>query len=303
MSFKIVYIILVHTNYEQTMRLYHQLDGEDSTFVFHISENCEAGFYEKMVDSLKNQQNCYFTKRAYVIWGGFGMVQGALNAIETICENQIRYDYALLLSGQDYPIQPQIKIFRTLENANGKQFLEIIPFSKIDDFYKERIETSHFWIGNRHFWYPHENRKSLIVKLFDFLASLFFPKVQKIPYGYIPYKGSFWWNMTRDCVEFFYQHVRSHEGRELIRFFKHTHHPSEAYFQTILMNSEFKDRIVNNDLRYINWPEGPAKGRPQLITVNDFEGIAVSKRLFGRKFDMSMDAQILDMIDEKILSS
>lgn len=299
---KIVYVIIAHKNYDQIMRLYKRLDRENVSFVFHISLTSEPRLFERVFDTLKDQPNCYFAKRAFVRWGDAGDVQAALNAIDTICGNRIDYDYAILLSGQCYPIKPYTFICQTLEKNQGKQFVEYIPFSEITRGLAYRIEPYHFWLGNFHFWHPHQgSRHKLLATLFDYLISPFIPKRPPLPQGYTLFKGQLWWTLTRDCVEYIHQHSQSENGKSLFKFLKTTYHAGETYFQTVLLNSKYKDSIVNTDLRYILWAGEANPGHPKYLTATDFNDIANSECLFGRKFDMDQDVEILDLIDENIL--
>lgn len=57
-------------------------------------------------------------------------------------------------------------------------------------------------------------------------------------------------------------------------FMKYCDASDEIYFQTILLNSPYKDICVNDNLRYINWSkdrEGPA-----ILVEDDFEEITKS---------------------------
>lgn len=300
---KIVYILLVHVNYDQTMRLFNRLDQEDASFVIHISASKsdvnEPEYYDRIYNLLKDRDNCYFARRARVSWGGFGMVQGVFNAINTICENELDYDYAVFLSGQDYPIKTHAALCEKLEQNHGKQFMEIIPFSDVPVEYQERIETYHWWIQNNHFWYPRNSQK-LISRIYNRLLSPFFARKQVFPNGYIPYKGSFWWNLSKDCIEYLYRYNHSKAGHNLVHFLKHTLHPSETYFQTVLMNSEYKERIINDDLRYVVFPEN--SGHPSILTAEHFEAIKDSTKYFARKLDTRVDPVIFDRIDKELLS-
>jgi hypothetical protein len=303
---KIVYIILAHTNFKQSMRLYNRLNKDDTSFVFHISKTCERHYYRKMYTALHDQPNCYFSKRAVVRWGDFGVIQGTLNAIETIYDNHLDYDYAILLSGQSYPLKSHSFICQSLEKYQGKQLCEVIPPSEIEKDWAHRIETYHFWLGNRRFWYPHKGRRNkFIASLLDFLISPFIPKNKSLPEEYTLYKGSLWWMLTKDCVEYIYQHNRTEAGKKLIKFLKTTRHSGETYFQTVLMNSVFKDSIVNKDLRFILWLDTNQheRGHPETLTIKNFKDIASSESLFGRKFDINVDEEILDLIDRHILKT
>ena len=59
-----------------------------------------------------------------------------------------------------------------------------------------------------------------------------------------------------------------------------------------------KDRIVNDNYRYIDWSGGGAN--PKVLTLDDAEELKRSHKLFARKFDTTQDAAVLDVIDESL---
>jgi hypothetical protein len=92
----------------------------------------------------------------------------------------------------------------------------------------------------------------------------------------------------------------THKNPALVRFFKYVDVPDEIFFQTVLLNSPYRDIIVNDNLRHIDWKD-PTAGSPAVLTRSDFPALAESPKLFARKFDVRVDAGILDMIDERLL--
>lgn len=62
----------------------------------------------------------------------------------------------------------------------------------------------------------------------------------------------------------------------------------------------FKNCIVNDDLKYIDW-ENPNPTPPAILGKSDFHRLVNSPKLFARKFDITRDAEILDLIDQQIL--
>ncbi len=297
---KFAYIIVSHFNLEQTLRLFNRLNHKDSCFVFHVSKKCELSYYEMLFEALKNHENCYFAKRVNVMWAEFSFVQAVLNAVDTLIENNLDFDYLFLLSGQDYPIKSYSEMVNTLSENQGKQYLEFMPMSELNHI-KNWLEKYHFWVGNRHFWHPHERSNNSIIALYNRLFSFILPKDRKLPENFVPYKGSTWWALTKNCVEFLYQQAHSPEGKKIIRYFKNTWHPAELYFQTILLNSNFRDLIINNDLRFVLWPEND-NGHPKILTQADYNDIVSSDHLFARKFSSQVNATILDLLDEKIIA-
>ena len=79
---------------------------------------------------------------------------------------------------------------------------------------------------------------------------------------------------------------------------KKTIHADETLFQTIIMNSPFRDRVINNNYRYVEWSKIKENGNPRVLTSNDYQKIVNSQMHFARKFDIEADEKILDMIDD-----
>ena len=84
-----------------------------------------------------------------------------------------------------------------------------------------------------------------------------------------------------------------------LRFFRHVDVPDECIFHTILVNSPLRESLVNDDLRYVDWTRTPL---PAILGVQDLDALARSSKLFARKFDQRVDAEILDLIDARLLA-
>ena len=66
------------------------------------------------------------------------------------------------------------------------------------------------------------------------------------------------------------------------------------------MNSPYKNSIVNNNYRYIDWSLGGSN--PKILTEKDFQALCKSEMLIARKFDIKVDQTILNKLDEKNLA-
>ncbi|MGL4507774.1 MAG: beta-1,6-N-acetylglucosaminyltransferase, partial [Aeromonas sobria] len=72
----------------------------------------------------------------------------------------------------------------------------------------------------------------------------------------------------------------------------------EGFFQTVIMNTSYQGRIVNDDKRAIDWiPMGDIKLRPRDYLAEDATALLQSDHLFARKFDETIDSQILDILE------
>ena len=87
-------------------------------------------------------------------------------------------------------------------------------------------------------------------------------------------------------------------GKEpnVTKFYKHAFAPGEMFFQTILMNSQFKNRIVNDNKRYVEFIDS----HPRVLTIRDYDTLKQGGYFFARKFDPKIDSQILDAIDKNL---
>jgi hypothetical protein len=119
-----------------------------------------------------------------------------------------------------------------------------------------------------------------------------FPGTRKFPKGYTPYGGSQWWCLTRDACSYIVK-----EQDSLYNFYKYTLVPDEMYFHTLLLNSPFKEKIVNDTLTFFKWS---AKDNPEILSKHDFDELKLSPKMFARKFDTEVCSDILDLIEAMI---
>lgn len=283
---KIAYIILAHKAPEQLVRLISKLQTEETSFFIHIDKKTDKEIYDKIVEQLKKVSlNIYFLKRYKCYWGGFNIVKATIEGIKEIAKLKIDFDYAILLSGQDYLIKPSSYIEDFLTKNKDKEFIEFFSLSSPNKwqgqagYYEgfKRIEYWHFRFKSRHF--------PLQIK-------------RKFPQGFEPYGGGQWWCFSRKCIEYINEFLK--ENPAFLNYFNYVFIPDEIFFQTLILNSPFKNNVINDDLKYIDW-ENPNPTPPAILEKSDFQKLLNSPKLFARKFDMTRDKDILDTIDREIL--
>ena len=72
---------------------------------------------------------------------------------------------------------------------------------------------------------------------------------------------------------------------------------TNIFFQTLILNSPFKNTVVHNTLREIQWNGGP---NPKTYTLEDYQLICESEALFARKFDSEVDNEIIKKVYQYI---
>jgi hypothetical protein len=283
---RIAYIISAYQKPELLIRLVRRLNSPRDFFYLHYDLRSPETEFQQLVQAFQNQPNVKLLTRHNCRWGDFGHVLVSLKGIAEIARQNFTCDYAILLTGQDYPIKPNETIRRRLQAENGRSFMESTAWP-IPDWEKgraiRRIEKYHLHLPfprwTRSLGWP-PNRQNIPI-----------PLRRKIPGGLHPHFGSSYWYLHRQCLEHIQDYVLRHP--EYVRFFHGVLIPDECFFQTLLMNSALAEKIEKRTLTYVDWrPPWPG-----IMTVADLPKMLASDCLFARKFDLKIDSEVMDRLD------
>src|ERR1035437_3381799 len=285
-NMRIAYIILAHQRPESVVRLVRRLYAPDHGFFIHYNLRSPDTGFQHLAGSLAGQPNVTLLARHKCLWGDSGIVQAALKGIQEMARLDFIYDYAILLTGQDYPIKSDAQIRERLASAAGGSFMEATAWP-IPNWEKgraiKRVENFHV-----HLPVPAWARSLGWQPMWQHLT---IPMQRKIPGGLHPYFGCAFWYLHRSSLKCIHEQVTSHP--EYLRFFRHALLPDECFFQTLLMNSKLAPTVASRTLTYIEWrPPWPG-----ILTVADLPRLQQSDCLLARKFDAATDGQILDQLD------
>ncbi|MCF2444147.1 beta-1,6-N-acetylglucosaminyltransferase [Dyadobacter sp. CY345] len=275
---KIAHLILAHCDSQQLGRLIDRLQNPDAFFFIHIDKKTELDSFM----FLKDKKQVYFVKdRVNVGWGAYSIIEATINGFKEILSSDLCVDYVNLLSGADYPLKKASQIHQFFEEHSGQNFMEYL--SVYDEWTEAIPRLTEYHLTN--YAFP---GKYVAQKWLNRLTP-----TRKMPNNLIPVGKSQWFSISVEAVKFILNYLEKYP--EVVRFFKLTWAPDEIIFQTILYNSEFKDRLVNNNLRYIDWSAG--KASPEILTEADLPTLKASNALFARKFSMSKHPEIMDLLD------
>lgn len=271
---KTAYFILVHRFPEQFKRLFRAIYYPENYYLIHLDKKAGEVIYEDIQDFLANFSNAYILESENIVWGGYSMVQVALNGIKYLLNINADWDFFINLSGQDFPLKSQDVIQDFLSKNKGNNFIKIVnqaterpeTMNRIENYF---VETDTGFSG--------------------------------VPYNrayledVISYIGGQWMILTRECCEFI---CNSGEAKKFEDFYLHTLIADESFFQTVMMNTSFNGKIINDDKRAIIWiPDGDIKLRPKTLTKDDIDFLLTGDNLFARKFDDNVDSNILDIME------
>lgn len=285
-------------------RLVKRLSSDNVDFIIHVDKKTNPRVFKHLAEVFSEYPNVHFSKRTRVEYTAYGHLKATLFAIDVILMRGIQPDYVFLLTGQDYPIKSNLDIQNFLSDNKGKAFINFTTIPNNDEkMWLNRIAYYHINLGRWHLVFPKEDMWATpkINQAWNKIINLFPIKLKRnVPGGFTPYFGGAYWCLPFECVQYVINFERKNDYRYL-RFFRSTRYSMESYFQTILANSPWINQMVNNDLHYIDWSNH--KNHPEILTVDDFLKLMDSPKLFARKFDVTVNQDVLDMIDNQISRS
>lgn len=274
---RLAYVMPVHKNPAQVLRLLDRLEDGDSAFVVHVDANADDAVERELRRGTRGRGSVAFLPRRPCYWGGFGIVDVALRAFDLLLSRGDPFDHALYVTGQDYPLVSSRLLRAHLDAAGGRSFIGAAPL------------PVPFWPGGGR---DRIGRWHLVSRV---ALHLPVPWRRQVPGGLVPYGGGANWALARAAVEHVDAAVRREPG--LVRFFRHVLHPDELFFQTLLLSSKLAGSVVDRHLHYVSWAADPG---PKILGVEDLDAMLSSGALFARKFDTTVDSVVLDRLDERI---
>ncbi|MGB8195295.1 MAG: beta-1,6-N-acetylglucosaminyltransferase [Chitinophagaceae bacterium] len=276
------HLIMAYKDPAQIERLVKKLSHPDFDFYIHLDSKFPIGPFEY----LGNIERVYFIKdRKKVRWAGFSFTQAVLNSMDEIMHTGRKYDFISCMSGQDYPLVSTREFHSFFEARPGKNFLAFEEFGS--DWWKRAAIRIHQYHMTD---FDFKGRYKLQAVINSIL-----PK-RKFPLDYTLYGGerATWWTISVECALYLMKFIKL--NTRLRRFSKFTWAPDEYLIPTLIMNSPFKDSVIPENYRYIDWSQGGSN--PKILTVKDFEALKKTDKLLARKFDIKIDTAVLDLIDE-----
>jgi hypothetical protein len=266
----------------QIERLVKKMSHPNFDFYIHV----DSKFDQEPFEYLASIERVYLIKnRKKIRWAGFSFTKSLLGCVQEVFETGRSYDYINSMSGQDYPLKSTRFFYDFFNIRPGKNFLAIEKYgSRWWEEAEQRVVEYHMTD------FDFKGRYTL-----QFFLNKILPR-RKFPYGYTLYGSNraTWWTIQADCARYLLSFVEDHP--KIQRFARFTWAPDEYLIPTIIMNSSFKDTVVPDNYRYLDWSQGGPN--PKILTVHDFESLKKSDKLLARKFDIKIDTLILDMLDK-----
>lgn len=279
---KVAHLILAHKAPQQLGRLLGALAHPDVHCFVHLDLKTEA----EPFSFLRHQSRVQFTQtRNNVTWGGYSQTQNLVDCLREILAQATPFEFINVLSGQDYPLRPAAEVHEFLYARRGESFLATEPTDgtwwQASRYRFTRYHLTEFAFPGRYAVQQALNRLLPIRR---------FPLAGPLHGG--PIGG--WSTLSREAAEYI---VRLIDNNARLRCFARLTWGSDEFLvPTVLLNSPLAASVVNDSLRYIDWTGGGAN--PKILTRADLPALLASGKLWARKFDATVDAAVLDALDQ-----
>jgi hypothetical protein len=320
---KVCFIILAHHQPNMFHKLIRQLSWENSDIIVHIDKRSDLKKFE-----ITGHEKIHFVKtRRKVVWGGWSLTT-------TICEC-LKYglqvsdaDYFMYLAGTDFPIKNRQLITSFLAANHPVNFLNYYPLVpgiwgyglisryRLKDLKARFIDERH---GNQEKHILRINRSLVgIVSKIEVLLNKYLLPRNKDWISF--YSGSSRWCLNRDTVRYLVDYFHSGSSRKLKNYLRLATNSDEVFFQTAILNSDFKKYCLSFDesaareifehkrkpmpdekrvyLHYIDW--NPERENPAILDESDLSTLESSDKFFACKFTEEKSLGLVELLEERL---
>ena len=287
----VVYIVISHRNPEQVVRLVRVLrEGPAGRVLVRHDprgekldgNEIESAGGEPVHDRIKSR------------WGGWAHLRLILSCLR---EATARHDpdWALILSGQDYPLRPLADIEADLDASPADARLGSV---RPVEHRRPPAGDDEFFLRCR---YRHYARPRVIPPSFprpirplayarDLPPLVGVRRIEPAPLKF--FASADWLTLGRAAARTV---LAAAEDRRLMRHFRRVAVPSESFFASVLLANP--SLIVERDNRRFS-PFAHGSAHPDTLTSRDYDRLLASGADFARKFDTALDPHVLDLLDE-----
>lgn len=270
-------LITAYKEFNQLKELIYAFDTTFFNIYIHIDK--KSNISTKTILELKKIKNVkYISQDFKVNWGGLNHLKSYLKLSEIALKDSDN-SFFHLITGQDYPIK-NVDYFKLVTNTKKCNYLGYskMPKKAWSKGGMDRLEYYNFYDT-----FNAKKSKKWINRIKRFQKMIGFKRPINHYLGQL-YGGGTYWSLSREVLTYVINYTK--DNPKFLKRFKHTFCAEEIYFQTIIMNSTFSNKITNDSLRFIDWKSGKG-GYPAFLDDTDFNTIVNSNKLFARKIDQN----------------
>jgi len=269
-------IVTAYKDLAMLDRLTEALAADGFRIFVHLDRRTQAP--DSILDRLA-KRGCTVSREFKVYWGSYSHLQAVLSLMKRALTNP-EVAYVHVLSGQDFPV-PAVETMNRI--CDGGVFMGTTPMAELGADIRDRYR---FY---RLLWFMEPWRN--IPRPFDRallwaqrrLGVLRRPRTFKALH-----KGMIWVSLPRDVAR---HCLESPKAQRFLAELRWSYLPEEFFFQTVIENSPFRDRIRGAG-RYMLWRHKHGT-IPGILDLEDHDAVIASGALFARKVDSRISADLI----------
>ena len=302
-------------------RLIYALYSPTHLFLIHVDVKAAAEAVAAC-DGLAAQHANVVVLRArrLVQWGMWTMVATGLDAMRTVLDARLHFDFFVNLSDADLALRTdaEMRAFFGRPSMRGRSLVNVHEGGGQQLRDAAAFINAHTVVecGGYGFVVVNHTRTS-----FPLTHDCCIGRSGPAAFGTLPmsthellapagaaHTGSQWAILSSElCRDL----VLSPLGRRYRAAFERRLVPDESLLQTFVMHTGHKVRLINHNLRWIDWPHSHGDpnvywhrlghrqyvGGPKVLNASELAPVLASPYLFARKVDLKVDAEVLRLWD------
>lgn len=238
---RLLYLIQCHKNAEQVILLIESLSITNKDHVVVHIDAKSIDVKARLIQYFSNIANVSVMSKSFdVAWSALSIVEATISMLQFAKTQNVIYDFAILLSGEDTLIKSSVQVKQFLSERNCS-FVELAK----NNLQKQRILRFHFFRqskNNRKTWFKLFSRFSVFLQAFV-------PQRRNFTSEQV-FKGSGWVILKSTHVNYILDTIANHAFMDKFKF---TTCADEHFFQIALFNSVYKKEIKPFNLHYIKF--------------------------------------------------
>ena len=285
----VCFLLLTHRSPEQVKRLVDVV--APCQVLVHLDAHAGRQVWAEFQELADEYGQLDLVERTATGWGSWGLVQATLNGLERALD--LDCTHIVKMTGQDYPIRPIEEIAAFCKQSPASSWIphDEIPVSFLAEKDGGVARTKH--------WHMAVRGHAVSV-----------PMNRRPPEGVTPFYGQAQLVMSMPLARWLVAEVRRRP--ELVRFFRRTWMPNELFIPSLAMTSPMAADVSGANLWFTDWSAGGS--HPKVFGREDIDELTAAAlghagdlpggktKLFARKFDLQVDTDVLDLIDERLLA-
>lgn len=296
---KLAYIITVYKDPQHLLRLVKALNHQ-SDFYCHVDKKTDI---EPFISLLAPYQNVHFTENRYFVnWGSFAQVLSQKELMRMVIVSGEVYERVICLSGLDYPILSNSRIFSLFSENPHKEYICGVNFSNpANTILHQRVTLYHFFRDIK-------VRNVKLKKAFSGTSRMLMKALPVRKNSHVKvnegqwdvFMGADYWALTFPCVKYIYKIMQTEKS--LMNYFRYSFVPSEMCIPTIVFNSVYATNALESEIYRGLPPLTPLhhivyNKEIKVFDENDYEILAICGKMFFRKATTGKSDKLIELID------